>query len=276
MRTHHLERLLLAVFLLPLPAYGQQAHEHNQDVTGPRANYVSGVRQGPDLAQVERLIFEGTNAFRARHHRAALKLNATLIHSAQYFADFMAHTDKYGHEADGKTPWARTAEFGYDDCIVAENIAWILNSAGFTTQQLADKLLKGWENSPPHRRNMLDPDLKEIGVGVARSARTGKYYAVQDFGRPRSDQIVFQVSNRTDTTAQYAVDGKSFSLPPDYTRTHWRCRPPAVVLDQQTLHPPTNTEYVVTRNQAGKLRVERSRIPPTSAATPSNKSGSND
>jgi hypothetical protein len=35
---------------------------------------------------------------------------------------------------------------------------------------------------------MLDPDVREIGVGVARSNKTGRYYAVEDFGRPLSAQ----------------------------------------------------------------------------------------
>jgi|SRR6516165_1239254 hypothetical protein len=31
--------------------------------------------------------------------------------------------------------------------------------------------------SPEHRKNMLDPDLDDLGVGVAQSAKTGRYYA---------------------------------------------------------------------------------------------------
>src|SRR5215469_8117487 len=73
---------------------------------------------------------------------------------------------------------------------------------------------------------MLDADLDEIGVGVARSTKTGRYYAVQDFGRSQEKAIVFRITNETDSTIHYMVDGKSFSLDPHYTVTHQRCRSP--------------------------------------------------
>ncbi len=37
----------------------------------------------------------------------------------------------------------------------------------------------------PARKNMLAPEVTETGVAVARSGKTGRYYAVQMFGRPR-------------------------------------------------------------------------------------------
>ena len=45
--------------------------------------------------------------------------------------------------------------------------------------------VEGWERSAAHRKNMLDRDATEIGVAVAHSPRTGRYYGVQVFGRPR-------------------------------------------------------------------------------------------
>ena len=46
---------------------------------------------------------------------------------------------------------------------------------------------------------MLDADATETGISVARSEHTGYYYAVQMFGRPKSDAIEFQISNRSST-----------------------------------------------------------------------------
>ena len=42
-----------------------------------------------------------------------------------------------------------------------------MNSSGFTPKELADGFLEGWKQSPGHRKNMLDPDVTQIGVGVA-------------------------------------------------------------------------------------------------------------
>src|SRR5262249_61061220 len=140
--------------------------------------------------------------------------------AAQDFAAYLAREDKFSHTADGKQPWERTAAQGYEECLIAENIAWESNSRGFSSRGLAKAFLKGWQNSPPHRKNLLDPDLTEIGVGVAYSKKSGRYYGVQDFGRPRSEQITFAITNETDETIRYTVDGKDFSIEPRYTMTH--------------------------------------------------------
>jgi hypothetical protein len=73
---------------------------------------------------------------------------------------------------------------------------------------------------------MLDPDVQEIGVGVARSIKTGRYYAVQDFGRPHSAAISFKIHNTSDVPIKYDIDGQSLSVQPGYTITYERCRPP--------------------------------------------------
>lgn len=45
-------------------------------------------------------------------------------------------------------------------------------------------LVTGWMNSPGHRANILNPEFREIGVGVAYT-RTGDYhwYWTQDLGK---------------------------------------------------------------------------------------------
>src|SRR5204863_3801867 len=72
---------------------------------------------------------------------------------------------------------------------------------------------------------MLDPDVTETGVAVARSEDTGYYYAVQMFGRPKSQAIAFEITNDSSDTVRYKVGDQTFSLPPNYTRKHERCRP---------------------------------------------------
>jgi hypothetical protein len=153
----------------------------------------------------------------------------------------MARTDKYSHTADGKEPWERAAERGYAYCMLLENIAYESSRESLRTKELVQRLLKGWENSPPHRRNLLDADVYDIGVGLAHSSRTGRYYAVQNFGRPKSMQIVFKITNDTNSTVRYTLDGKDFSLEPRYTITYEQCRPPDLRLSSDgppsILHP---------------------------------------
>jgi uncharacterized protein YkwD len=177
-----------------------------------------------DLDRVSKLVLDRTNAVREKEGRRMLKSSPELCAAAQQFADFMARTDKYSHDADGKQPAERAKSKGYDYCIISENIAYEYKSAGFETDELARTLLEGWKRSEPHLKNMLDPDVLEAGMGVARSEKSGKYYAVQMFGRPKSAMIEFSIVNETETSVEYMLAGEKYTVPARTSRTHGQCR----------------------------------------------------
>ena len=186
---------------------------------------------------------------------AAVEPNLQLLKTARYFADFMARTDKYGHHADGSAPSDRAGKFGYEYCIISENIAYQFSSAGFGTQQLAVRLFEGWQNSPEHRKNMLDPNVSDTAVAIALSADTGHYYAVQIFGRPKSQTIQFSVANHAGVAVEYTVDDQTFPLPPRVTRTHQVCRPPVVSLRGASVEP-RNGQSLVVANDDGAVQLK--------------------
>jgi len=138
----------------------------------------------PNTGEAEKYVFEDTNAFRGEQGQRELAVDKTLAATAQRFADYMARTGKYAHDADGRTPGQRLRAAGYDYCMVAENIAFAFDSRGFRTQHLADKFVDGWKASPGHRKNMLDAEATVMGIAIAQSPSTGYYYAVQMFARP--------------------------------------------------------------------------------------------
>lgn len=248
-------------------AYGQTGTEVHSDTAETGAATLAASKNVPDLARVKRLILQATNKFRASQGRGELKENEALDRAAQGFAEYMARTDRFGHTVDGKQPWERVTAAGYQYSIVLENIAWEYNSAGFSAEQLARAFVRGWENSPPHRKNLLDPDVRDLGVGVARSAKTGRWYAVQDFGRPRSEMVEFRISNRTDAPVNYAVDGKSFTAEPNYTITHQRARPPELRFQwpegaavapaaREPFHPGSGSRFEIRKDDSGAFTVE--------------------
>jgi uncharacterized protein YkwD len=253
--------LVAALLLIPASIFAQETKE-----TEPPAA-VGEPKYKPDVEKVRAQIFAGTNAFRKKEKRGPLKVNTDLAKAAQDFAQFMADTDKYGHTADGNEPWDRVAKADYEYCVVLENIAYEFNSEGFTTEGLSKTLVDAWEKSPPHRKNMLDPDVSEIGVGIARSSKTGRFYAVQDYGRPKSALVTFKIVNRTKVEIKYTVDGKDFTAAPRYTETHESCRPPELKFQwpegaeatkeaKETLHPTTGADYVVSQNDSGAFQVD--------------------
>jgi uncharacterized protein YkwD len=250
------------------PAWAQTVEPDDSHTIHPGSSAPRISGSSVDLRQTSQQIVSLTNRFRAQHDRGELRVNPELERAAQDFADHLARTDTFSHTADGKRPSQRVREHGYTYCLVAENIAEEHNSAGFTTPSLARAFVTGWRHSPGHRKNLLDGDLDEIGVGVARSGRTGRYYAVQDFGRPKSKAILFRITNETDATIRYIVDGQSFNLGPHYTATHTRCRAPELDFPnargkseagkegEETFYPKKDAHYVIRGSESGGYTVD--------------------
>jgi uncharacterized protein YkwD len=205
----------------------------------------------PDLDRAEQQIVESTNRLRREQGVASTAPSRQLDSAARGFAQFMARTGQYGHQADGRQPVQRTRAAGYEECLVAENIAFQYSSSGFGTSELADGFFDGWRNSPGHRRNMLLPDATETAVAIARSAQ-GRHYAVQLFGRPASQRVRFEIGNRAPQAVRYELDGQAFDLPPRATRTHQQCGQSAL-----RLKLPGGAAASVLHPAAGdRLRVE--------------------
>src|SRR5262249_36293184 len=141
-----------------------------RDAGKAKATGMAAVASKPaDVEKVRELIVQKSNDFRDQEGRSRLTVSPKLAEAAAYFAAYMAQTNQFGHDADGNRPSGRAKKFGYDYCLVAENIAYLRSSRGFTTARLADRFVEGWNKSPGHRKNLLDPDQTEIGIGVAQS-----------------------------------------------------------------------------------------------------------
>jgi uncharacterized protein YkwD len=215
----------------------------------------------PDLSTVGPLVIEQTNAFRGKHGIEPVGTHARLAEAAQRYADFIAGTDRYSHDADGLGPAERAQAAGYEYCVVAENLAYVFSSTGFTTEALTLRLMDGWARSPEHRKNMLLAAATDVGVGVAQSQRTQRYYAVQLFGRPKSAATQFQVANHADTAITYDIDGEMFNLPVQVTRTHTRCTDGTLrlvapdLVDKEALNPRNGKRYIARRDHAGQVRL---------------------
>ncbi len=117
------------------------------------------------------------NDERVRAGIEPLQVKAALTAAALSHAQDMADTDYFAHaSADGRTPQERAAEHGYTS-YRAENIA--------RGQHSPDAVVDSWMNSEGHRRNLLNPDLDEIGLGVAERVEGGPVW-VAKFGKQDS------------------------------------------------------------------------------------------
>lgn len=133
-----------------------------------------------DLEAVRQEMLERVNAVRRGVGLRPLTLDPRLTAAAQAHAQDMLTRIYYNHiSPEGTTPRRRVQAAGFDADIVAENIA-----AGQTSTADA---LGGWLHSSDHRRNLLDPRLTHIGIGMALGSYEHRYKIlwVQDFGRQK-------------------------------------------------------------------------------------------
>lgn len=180
----------------------------------------------PDLTQTEAAIIERTNTFRKAEGLPSLVRNLALEYAAKRFAQYLAKSGRFAHEADGRQPADRTKEAGYWHCTIAENLALNLDSRGFSAAKLADEAIEGWKQSPGHRKNMLLPHVTEIGVGVARAPGSEpKFLSVQLFGRPQSLAYQFKIANKSTQGVTYSFGGQTHRVEPLETVTHKACDP---------------------------------------------------
>jgi len=227
-----------------------------KEMTGPYRP-----RHQPRLEQVVAGIIEQTNKFRKAEKLEPLTKNDTLQKTAQEFADYMARTGKYGHEADDRTPSQRAEANHYELCFIGENIAMQYRADGFATGPLTKALFQGWKNSPPHRANQLQPDVTETGVAVAQSTETGAFFAVQLVGRPLSRMIRFSVRNDSGSDLTYQFGEQPFDLPERSTRQHQLCSRAMLILKQGDREvasiPVENGAEFVVRRREEKLVIDR-------------------
>ncbi|WP_226576545.1 SafA/ExsA family spore coat assembly protein [Halobacillus litoralis] len=122
-----------------------------------------------DIKSVESQVIDLTNQERAKNGLPALKANWQLSRVARYKSRDMANKGYFSHNSPTYgSPFEMMRNFNVSYNRAAENIA-----AGQRTPQ---EVVNGWMNSPGHRKNILDPNLRQIGVGYAQGGSYGHYW----------------------------------------------------------------------------------------------------
>ena len=220
----------------------------------------------PDLPKAEAAIIEQTNAFRAANALGTLKPDPQLARAARVYAQYLAGTTIFSHEADGRRPADRIQLAGYKACSSAENLARLGHSNGFETVQLATMNVEGWQNSPGHRRNMLMAGATETGVAIvkarvapaAEERKLETYIAVQLLARPEALKFEFRVENDTGRTVSYALGAEKKQIEPRYRVTHTLCDAAELAIETQPggfLSKGVSARYEARNGQVFKLKA---------------------
>jgi uncharacterized protein YkwD len=118
------------------------------------------------------------NAIRVAHGLVPLRLNGSLTAAAAGHSTQMIDEGYFAHESfDGSPFWKRLSAYwdvaaqGYWS--VGENLLWSSPDVGAT------KAIQLWMASPEHRRNILEPKWREIGIAAVHASTAGGTYGGQ-------------------------------------------------------------------------------------------------
>jgi uncharacterized protein YkwD len=105
------------------------------------------------------------NAYRKNKGLKPLKLQPALTEAARAHSRDLAKWDRISHfGSDGSNPWDRVKRAGYNARVAAENVG--------TGQASIEEVIKGWQASPGHNKNLLLADAQHMGIALVQDPKT--------------------------------------------------------------------------------------------------------
>jgi uncharacterized protein YkwD len=132
-------------------------------------------RSEKNLTTLNHQVLAAVNRLRAAHGLGALRESAALDRSARQHSSEMGRRGYFSHSsANGTVFWRRIRHYyaakGYSYWSVGENLVWespSLSAAG---------AMKLWIGSPPHLKNLLTAQWRQIGVSAVGVAHAPGVY----------------------------------------------------------------------------------------------------
>ncbi len=175
----------------------------------PAATATSSGSQAPvDLKAVAESVHKRINRIRAEHGLKPLQSNRELAAIALGHSRDMAERNYFSHNSpEGQTPGERADKHGYTCRVpvggnryqgIGENIFQVTayknirrtmrggqqvseEYTWFTPEEMAEKIVTGWMNSPPHRAIILNGHFSRAGLGLAYSPGSRTVYITHNF-----------------------------------------------------------------------------------------------
>jgi uncharacterized protein YkwD len=147
------------------------------------ATFVAAASPAHAASSMARGTLAELNRARATHHAPRLHADRRLARAAiRHSRDMVAHRYFAHASRSGRSPAGRVERTGWMRrrlrWAVGEDLAW---RAGRPTPRA---IVRAWMHSPPHRRILLDPAYRVVGIGVARGTPVGSpgVTVTADFG----------------------------------------------------------------------------------------------
>jgi len=189
----------------------------------------------------------------ANHDRAAaglprLQWDPALAAAAHQHALRMAQMNTLSHQFPGEPPMQdRARQAGARFSLIAENVAQGPSVTGLHTQ---------WMNSPPHRENLLDPELNAVGISVVQSGNM--LFAVEDFSAAvpalTLDAQEHQVASQLAAHGLHVADSSADARKTCELDRGWAGPKPAAVLRYETSSLTRLPDDIEQKVASGKYR----------------------
>jgi uncharacterized YkwD family protein len=123
----------------------------------------------------ESRILQLVNAERAKAGAKPLSANSACTKLARMKSQDMVDNNYFSHQSPTYgSPF---------DMLKANNVSYMYAGENIAMNQSADAAFKAWMNSEGHRKNILNPNFTELGVGIAPKGNGSYIYTQLFIGR---------------------------------------------------------------------------------------------
>ncbi|MDC7772158.1 CAP domain-containing protein [Priestia megaterium] len=144
-----------------------------QNTKAQQSENTDKAEQTKDASQFEQKVVDLVNQEREKQGLKPLTLNKKLSDVARTKSKDMMDKGYFDHNSPTYgSPFDMMKQFGIEYTTAGENIA--------KGQQSPEDVMNAWMNSDGHRKNILNPDFTEIGVGYVKGDTT--YWTQQFIG----------------------------------------------------------------------------------------------
>ena len=172
--TTPMRRLLTGLTVAAALALAGMVAVSSSAATSTRSGSSARSSQRVGLPQLQNQVLAGINDLRRKGGLVPLRLSATLTAAAYEQSASMAEHGFFSHTSYGGSPFWKRVAAKYAtrsrSWSVGENLVW---RSPWLDSQMALAL---WLQSPEHKKNMLSPMWREIGLGAVHVASAPGVY----------------------------------------------------------------------------------------------------
>ena len=146
--------------------------------TNPEQKPESTPQQKPstDFSSYQQQVLDLVNAERTKRGISALTLDSNLSSVATKKSQDMVNKNYFDHTSPTYgSPFDMMKQFGISYRTAGENIA--------KGQKTPQEVVTAWMNSEGHRKNILNPNFTNLGVGIAKDSKGTTYWTQMFIGK---------------------------------------------------------------------------------------------